>query len=32
MAGFAAAAASYGMLTVIGVFFRGAGMALGWPW
>ena len=32
MAGFAAAAASYGMLTVIGVFFRGAGMALTWPW
>jgi hypothetical protein len=32
MAWFAAAAASYGMLTVIGVFFRGAGMALTWPW
>ncbi len=32
MAWFGAAAASYATLTVIGVFFRGAGMALTWPW
>ena len=32
MAWFAAVAASYGTLTVVGVFFRGAGMALTWPW
>jgi len=31
MAWFAAGTASYGMLTVVGVFFRGAGMALRWP-
>ena len=29
---FAALTASFVVLTVIGVFFRGEGMALGWPW
>ena len=29
---FAGLTASFLMLTLIGVFFRGEGMALGWPW